>query len=253
MFTNKNPFPDTLWKSLKAKLEPALKISGPKYAVFDADGTLWPLDAGETFFKYQLAHSNLKGLPADPWMHYWEMKDYDAPGSCLWLAQINKGVTLERVRKWADACFADAAQFPIHQSMYDLVIWLRQLGVEVYIVTASIKWAVEPLARRLGLKNENVIGIEVMAENGVLTDKGVYPLSYGEGKPVAFLNFSKSVRPILGAGNTLSDSHLVACASHVHLAISSAAPGEHSHDTELKLRESVVKLGGISHSFYKES
>jgi phosphoserine phosphatase len=250
MFTNKNPFSDLLWTSIKAGVMEGLKQPGPHYAVFDADGTLWPLDAGETFFKYQIARSDLQNIPKDPWAHYWEMKDYDAPGSCLWLAQINKGKSLAQVRKWADECYQDPTAFPIHQSMHDLVKWLLENRVQVYIVTASIKWAVEPAARRLGLKNENVIGIEVTEKNGLLTDEGIMPLSYGDGKPVVFLNYTKKVRPILAAGNTFSDSYLVDTASHVGLAISSAAQGEHNHETEMKMREHALKKGWLTHSFY---
>jgi phosphoserine phosphatase len=134
--------------------------------------------------------------------------------------------------------------------MHELVRWLLEREVQVYIVTASIKWAVEPLARRLGLANENVLGVEVVEKNGVLTDHGLYPLPFGEGKPEVFLNFTKGVRPLLAAGNTWHDSHLVAVASHVNLAISSHAPGEHNHESEMKMREHALAKGWLTHSFY---
>jgi len=250
MFTNKNPFSDSLWTQIKSGVEAGIRGPAPHYAVFDADGTLWPLDAGETFFKYQIAHSNLKNLPSDPWAHYWKMKDEDAAGSCLWLAQINKGIPVRQVRAWADECFKDTQQFPIHQSMHELVQWLLSLKIQVYIVTASIKWAVEPVARRLGLTNDHVIGIEVAEKNGVLTDVGILPLSYGEGKPEVFLNFTKNVKPILAAGNTLSDSFLVEIASHVNLAISSHLPGDHTHTSEMKMNELALHKKWLTHKFY---
>ncbi len=250
MFTNKNPFPDSLWTTIQSGVRSALKSPGPHYAVFDADGTLWPLDAGETFFTYQLAKSGLGELPKDPWGHYWHLKDFDAPASCLWLAQINKGVSVSKVRQWADECYSDPNEFPIHRSMYDLVKWLLESGVKVYIVTASIKWAVEAPARRLGLTNENVLGIETEEKGGVLTDVGKFPLTFGAGKAEVFLKFSDNVRPILAAGNAFSDSFLVETATHVNLAISSDPPGEHTHASEMKMREHALKKGWLTHSFY---
>lgn len=238
-----------MWTNIQRRLNQALKKPQPHYAVFDADGTLWPHDAGETFFKYQLKNCNLRNLPPSPWDYYWKLKDTDAAASCLLLAQINKGFSLKQVRTWADECY-DGIDFPIHKSMYDLVHLLMKMKIQVYIVTASIKWAVEPMARRLGLENKNVLGIEVTEKNSMLTDEGIFPLPYGAGKPEAFLKFSNDVRPIFGAGNTISDSYLVDCATDVQLAISSAAPGEHGHETEMKMREKALSKGWLTHSFY---
>jgi len=246
-------FDDELFHQIKVLVKKAKQERPPPYyAAFDADGTLWSEDAGETFFKYQIAHCQLKGLPKDPWKHYHDLKEIDPPASCLWLAQINRGQSLEQVREWAQECYAPLkSSWPIYQSQKRLIEFLKQEGVQVFIVTASIKWAVEPLAELLGLDHHSVLGIEVTEEDDLLTAEGVYPLPYGDGKPKSLLKHVNSVNPIFAAGNTYSDSYLVKTATHAKLACMSAKPGEGNHETEEKMKELALSRQWLVHQFYK--
>lgn len=232
-------------------LEAKKKNPGPYYAAFDADGTLWSCDAGETFFRYQIEKCNLKDLPSDPWGYYLEMKETDAPGSCLLLAQINKGQTEQQVRQWADACFREYKNFPFYKSKRELFDFLKINGIETFVVTASIKWAVEPAARALGLDNDHVIGVETVKKNGVLTEKGVEPLPYGPGKADAFLARTKGIHPILSAGNTISDAPLIDTSVGVKLAVASHEPGDTTHENEMLLKEHALTNGWLWHQYYK--
>jgi phosphoserine phosphatase len=246
-------FPSELWTALKSKIDLAISSSrGPHYAAFDADGTLWPLDAGESFFRYQI-HEGIphrpSGMVGDPWKHYTEMKKTDVAASCLLLAQINKGLSLSKVREKALACQKGISNFPIHESQRDLIAYLHQQGVEVFVVTASIKWAVEPFAALLGIDFDHVLGIEVKEENGLLTDQGVYPLSLDSGKATVLLNRTQGVRPLLAAGNTTHDAHLIETATHVPLALSSALPGEVNVATESRLAGIAKDKKWFYHSF----
>ncbi|MGE3973636.1 MAG: HAD family hydrolase [Bdellovibrionales bacterium] len=245
-------FSKELWSNIKSRVDQALRQPGPHYAAFDADGTLWPLDAGETFFRYQIK----EGIPyrppemtGDPWDHYCAVKKVDVPASCLLLAQINKGLKLTEVRQKAQKCFETTTHFPVHESQRELIAYLQDKKVEVFVVTASIKWAVEPFAKSMGIDAGHVLGIEVTEEGGVLTDQGVYPLSVDAGKATVLLERTKGVRPILASGNTTHDAHLVETASTAPLAVASALPGEVNVATEARLKGIAQEKGWLHHSF----
>src|SRR3989442_1652062 len=105
-----NEFSPSLWDHLSRSVEAAAASArGPKYAAFDADGTLWDADAGETFFDWEITRAGLKGLPEDPWAHYEALKKIDHIKAYVWLAQINAGHSLDQVREWAARCFQERA------------------------------------------------------------------------------------------------------------------------------------------------
>ena len=144
-----NEFDPSLWSSLVSTLEQATHDAhGPRIAAFDADGTLWDADAGETFFDWQIRNCQLPAFRGvDPWQRYHELKNPDPRVGYVWLAQINAGQTLEQVRAWADQCFKNSAPWPVLESQRRLIQKLRELKFDIYVVTASVKWAVEPGAR----------------------------------------------------------------------------------------------------------
>ncbi len=130
---------------IKNEVRAALKAGAAPVAAFDADGTLWKCDMGENFFQYKIDHKLVK-FPADPWAHYEMLKKRSHPEAYLWLAQILEGKTLEQTRQWAQAAvdtFPGGA--PVFVWMKELIGFLKSEGVEVYIVTASIKWSVDRL------------------------------------------------------------------------------------------------------------
>ena len=144
------PFPPSKLQKILEDLEKH-RPKDRAVAAFDADGTLWDTDLGELLFGYQV-DNQLVPLPEDPWGHYNWMKEHVShPAAYLWLAQINKGVPLAKVREWAEAGVA-AKPLPIFDEQMRILEKLKALEVEIYIVTASITWAVEPGARRLGLR-----------------------------------------------------------------------------------------------------
>ncbi|NJL25210.1 MAG: haloacid dehalogenase-like hydrolase, partial [Calothrix sp. SM1_5_4] len=163
------PFPKEKLQAILSDLEKH-RPKGRAVAAFDADGTLWDTDLGEGLFAYQI-DNKLVPLPEDPWGHYeWMKKHVSHPAAYLWLAQINKDVPLAKVREWAEAGVA-AKPLPIYDEQIRILEKLKELETEVYIVTASIKWAVEPGARRLGLSEDQVIGIETEVVEGLVTDR----------------------------------------------------------------------------------
>lgn len=224
---------------------------GSAIAAFDADGTLWDTDIGEAFFDWQIRNSGLDGLPADPWAQYRDMKLVDKPAAYAWLAQINAGRPLAQVREWAKAAVdARPDGLPVFQSQKRLIDGLRELGFEIYVVTASIKWAVEPAAARLGIDDDHVLGITTrVSPDGIVGLERVEPITWREGKAQGLLAATGGRRPILASGNTYGDIALLECATDVRLAISTQSERTELFEEERKLWDLAGERGWARHAF----
>jgi phosphoserine phosphatase len=246
-----NEFSPELWDTLKQKLTKAAKeTSGRKIAAFDADGTLWDADAGETFFDWQIHRAGLKGLPQDPWHHYETLKAENPIPAYVWLAQISAGVPLSQVRAWAQTCFDEKKPWPVFESQRKLVSLLRDLGFEIYVVTASIKWAVEPVASLLGVDFDHVLGITTKFEAGeTIGFEAVHPVTWRKGKADGLLAATGGVRPIFAAGNTYGDTALLESATHLQLALSTQDKPGGLFDEEQKLAVTAAERGWLHHKF----
>lgn len=241
------PWPAAKLKSFLDELEKR-RPRGRAVAAFDADGTLWNTDLGEAFFSYQIAHK-LVPLPADAFGHYNWMKDHVShTAAYVWLAQVLKGVSLDQVRRWAEESVA-SQPLPVFDEQMRVLEKLRALEVETYIVTASIKWAVEPGARRLGLHDDDVIGIETEIVEGVVTEKPHGVITYREGKADAILKRTGGLHPYFCAGNTEGDHWLLESASALQLVISAAPEGSENFATESKMLALARERGWHFHRY----
>lgn len=249
-----NEFSPELWQTLEQKLAAAIAAcprGAPRIAAFDADGTLWDDDAGETFFDWEIHHAGLSHLPPDPWAHYRELKKVDPTTAYVWLAQINAGVPLVQVRKWAKTCFEQRGTWPVFQSQLQLIEKLRRLDFEIYIVTASVKWAVEPVAHLVGVDMDHVLGITTEIENGLVGHKGVLPITWRQGKADALLTATRGTRPLLASGNTFGDIALINTATHVQLAVATQNIPSGLFEEEAKLGHEAQQRGWLQHWFRK--
>ena len=247
---NYKDFPDEFWTAVRKAISNH-KTSGLKaVAAFDADGTLWDTDLGENFFQFQIENKFVP-LPENPWNHYLEMKKIngDPRDAYIWLAQINKGIALEQVRKWAQSAFEAIKPKPVFSDQKKLIELLLENGVEVYIVTASIKWAVEPGALAIGIKPENVIGVETVVKDGIVTDEKVLPITYRSGKVEGLLNKTGGVAPFFSAGNTIGDYELLNAATELRLAVSAASRDDKLFKSENELQNLAETHGWWRHRF----
>lgn len=243
-------YSDEIWQKIRHALTEELRHNPNPVAAFDADGTLWDTDLGESFFQYQIQHKVLSGLPQDPWRHYRDWKESGDPRPAyLWLAQINAGHKLTEVQGWAEKAVQSKEPLPIFEEQKKLIELLLKSNVQVWIVTASVKWAVEPGALRLGLTHKNVIGIETQVENGLVTDIQAGSITYREGKPATLLEKTKGVRPFLCAGNSLGDFALLESATRIQLAVGAATREHELFSAEEKLREAAKQKNWIIHQF----
>ena len=243
-------FSPELWTQIEKEVDHFLKYQpGPHYAAFDADGTLWDIDAGETFFQHQITYSGLKNLPQDPWRHYHDWKESDTPSAYLWLAQISRGQTLSQVRQWARDCRDRQLPWPIFPAQKKLIHFLRAKGIRIFVITASIKWAVEPFAELLGLHYDDVLGVETVVENGIVTDRQKGLITWKEGKAQTLLERTQGIAPLLSCGNTMGDAALLDCSQLLKLAVCSSKEGDELFATELSLQQMARENNWLSHSF----
>jgi phosphoserine phosphatase len=251
---NYKEYPSELWDTLTKKLEQAIlknnQLGKNSYAAFDADGTLWAYDLGEAFFQYQIDQSELS-LPLDPMSYYHEWKKLHG-NPCpayLWLAQINQGQKIETVRYWAQKNFELLPKESIFQSQKKLIQWLQSKNVKVYVVTASITWAVEPGAMYLGIPRENVLGVETQIKNGVVTDLQNGLITYKKGKIERLLQETKGESPIFCSGNTPGDWDLLLGATDQRLAVRSTKSSDELYSTEQELYKKALTQDWLTHSF----
>lgn len=247
---NYKPYPTEFWTQIEKTILEIKNANKPLIAAFDADGTLWDTDLGENFFNHQIDNKQVP-LPSDPFEHYLEMKkiNNDPRSAYVWLAQINQGKSLEQVRKWAEDAFNLIKPNPIFSEQQKLVDLLKNHGAQIYIVTASIKWAVEPGAVALGLGAENVIGVETLVQGGLITDKPVLPITYRAGKVEALLARTNQISPFLASGNTMGDFELLENATHLKLAVSASSRDDRLFKTENELANHAKQNGWMNHRF----
>lgn len=225
-----------LFSQLKIAVREARTRQVRPVAAFDADGTLWNTDLGEALFDYQIRNNLLPQLPKDPWAHYQSLKvEQSHEVAYLWLAQINSGLPLAQVRTWAKAAVDELAPVPLFREVKELISLLLELEVEVYIVTASIKWAVEPGAHLVGLKPEQVIGIETRVENGIITEHQHGPITYRRGKVDGLLARTDGQTPFFAAGNTEGDLPLLESANEIRLVVAGSPHGDRNFETEQRM------------------
>jgi phosphoserine phosphatase len=247
---NYKSFPDEYWKQIKATVTELKSKNAPLVGAFDADGTLWDTDLGENFFQFQIDEKSVP-LPEDPWKHYLDLKkiNNDPRDAYIWLAQINAGRSLDEVRGWSQKAFDRIQPKPIFSEQKKLIEYLLSEGVKIYIVTASIKWAVEPGARALGLTDENVIGVETVVTNNIITAEKVLPITYRDGKIAALLKKTGNVAPFLSAGNTIGDYELLEASTHLKLAVSAASRDDRLFKSENDLQTMAIEKNWWRHRF----
>lgn len=245
----KNFSPD-LWKKIDLALQKAIESSSKPIAAFDADGTLWDTDLGESFFQYQIKNRLLSHLPADPWKHYRDWKESGDPRPAyLWLAQINQGHPLSEIRGWAEDCVRSFNHLPVFDDQKKLIEKFLKANVQVYVVTASVKWAVEPGALRLGIPIENVLGVATKTMNGKITDEQDGEITYREGKSSALLQITNGKKPFFCSGNTMGDLSLLESATELSLAVGAATENQELFSTEERLRQEAKARSWHIHRF----
>jgi HAD superfamily phosphoserine phosphatase-like hydrolase len=153
----------------------ALEAGGT--ATFDADGTLWADDAGESFLR-QLERDGL--VAAGAWAEYERRHAVDAADAFGFAVTAMAGLREALVAERAASFFGEHFAPRVFPDMRELLRDLAAAGVRTAIVSASNRWVIEAGARHLGVAR--FAGISVQVEGGVLSHRLEPPLSTGTGK-----------------------------------------------------------------------
>lgn len=232
---------------LDAFLTGARNEKGRKIAVFDADGTVWRHDVGEGFFQYQIKNALIppENYPAhiDLWEEYLKGTKTDAKRIYSWLAQLQKGIPEKELRKWSRNFFEKTFRDSVHMEVAKLILQLKREGFEVWICSASMRWAVEPRAAALQVDPDKVIAIETEVAGGVITDKLIEPIPFKEGKREALIKKLDGIQPLFVAGNSNGDTGMLEHARDFQLVIASSNPGGLHFESEQAIQKIARERG----------
>jgi len=219
------------------------------YAAFDADGTLWDTDLGENFFKWQISNCPELGLPPDPWQHYLDLKAQDPKVAYLWLAQINAERSIQQVEDWSISALKSISPLPIFTEQKKLISLLHKYEVNVFIVTASVSWAVLPGAAVFSVPAKNVLGVRTQLVDGKVSLQQDGHITYRQGKVTELLQNTNGQKPFLCSGNSNGDIELLGAATHFRIAVRAAAASKKLFKAEQELADLAQQNSWWQHSF----
>ena len=169
----------------------------------------------------------------------------------LWLAQISAGKSLQQVRQWAKEC-VEKNGARVFESQKQWISWLQAQGVKVFIVTASIQWAVEPAGQLVGIPFENVLGIQTAIDDKGLVTKAQYgPITWRKGKAEALLRRTYGKQPVFCAGNTYGDISLLETSAGGRLCVQTQVEENGLWEEESKLSQHAQENSWPLHHFFK--
>lgn len=215
--------------------------AGPHFAAFDADGTLWANDVGENFFQYQIDHCNIPALKkVDPWKHYLALKKEHPPTAYLWLAEICNGYAIGDVEKWAVKA-AEKFKPEVFKEQKEIIAGLQERGIKVYVVSASVEWAVIGALKVAGFTNIKALGVKTKVIGRNVSDEPSGFVTWREGKRKAFLADTANQFPMLSCGNTMGDLHLLEMSQGIKIAIQSQS-NDKKHPSLYEDEQNLLKL-----------
>ncbi len=185
------------------------RIEGPPgLAAFDADGTLWHGDVGEALLLRLIREKRLLSPPAgDVFAEYARRVEIDPRDGFAFAARLMAGLPLSLVRALSERVFEEEFDRALFPKVERILRRLLARGWEVFVVSASNRWSVEPGARRLGLPLERIVGVELDVEDGLLGSKPLQVPTL-EGKP-DLLRARAGRDPDLAFGNSMLDAPLL--------------------------------------------
>ncbi len=203
-------------------------------AVFDADGTLWAPDSSDSL----LSWVDARGL-VDPPVGSSALR---AHGDALvavckrigyaWAAMAMAGRTPDEVAQWAEASYVEYIAPHRFVAMEALLLGLMEAGWDVFVVSASPRWAVLPGTDRIGVPRDRVLAIEIEVADGRLTGIPRPGITQGPGKVTRIQRDIGRV-PVFGAGNSVDDLPMLRHVSEGAVVVNPGAmdvdPGWHRH------------------------
>jgi phosphoserine phosphatase len=156
--------------------------------------------------------------------------------ACADIVRLYAGFTRKEVRALAETAFLEELSTPFSerplggrnskrgirylQEAVDLLELLRENGFEIWAVSGSSKWSVEPVFDRLRIPPERVIGIDLEERDGLLTGMPVLPIPIRENK-IHALRMHQTRPPVLVASDSRNDIPLFGYSEDLRILVNS--------------------------------
>jgi phosphoserine phosphatase len=156
--------------------------------------------------------------------------------ACADIVSLLAGFTRDEVRAIAGATYADELLSPIGvrrlgsrllpkgiryiKETVTLLNALQERHFEIWAVSGSNRWSVEPVFRALGVPQEHVIGIDLLDTGGILLPHTEQPVPI-RAKKVEVLKRHTTVQPLLVASDSRNDIPLLLYADEVKVLVNS--------------------------------
>jgi phosphoserine phosphatase len=199
---------------------------------FDGDGTLWRGDVGEDFYfgvldSGHLADAAASALLAEARKVVDVRSDIAQVGRELYAAYnagrvdeiliceimtwINAGWTEGKTRALVDTVIDESFAVRIHPEVHAVIRGARELGHEIFVVSASPRPIVEAAAAFVGVPRSNVIAATSVLEGDRFIASVHRPIPYGAGKASALATATSL--PLLAAfGDNAFDEEMLRAA-----------------------------------------
>jgi phosphoserine phosphatase len=186
-----------------------------RLAVFDCDGTLWPADAGEQFFYWEME----RGLLPQEVVRWARprYRDYQAglvgeEQMCGEMVTVHRGLSHELLERAAAEFFEARIAPDIFPEMLQLTRALVEQGCQLWAVSSTNDWVVRAAAPRFGIPAARVVAACVEIADGCATDR-LIRVPTDESKVTAIRELLPR-SPDAAFGNSLHDVAMLEVAQH---------------------------------------
>jgi len=195
--------------------------------VFDADGTIWADDLGETHLKVLQERGAIP--PGDGYSdlldEYGARCERDVDDGYAWGTRVLASLPEPEVVQSAREAWRRHST-RLLEPVAGIVRGLAALGAEVAVVSASNRWVIEAAVCDLGIPPSRVVAVDLEREAGRLTPVVVQPMPNGPGK-VAAIDAHLGRRPTLAFGNSVHDAPMLAYADLGVVVLATTAEQPH--------------------------
>ena len=184
-------------------------------AAFDADGTLWREDVGETFLRHLVGIGWVR-LPdgRDPYEAYERAVERDKRTGYLYAAQLQAGLDEAEVAAEADRFARSWVPPRLVRAALELRAACSEAGLRPVVVSASPLPIVRAAAPLAGFTD--FAGIAVRVRDGRFTAEVLEPVTYAEGKVQAAARFGPL---IVACGDSLAGDLPLLSAARVPVVV----------------------------------
>lgn len=189
-----------------------------RQVVFDADGTLWAGDVGESLLRELIALKKIKAS----FLHYMRMHERDPLRAYAWAVEVMRGLRQSELEALCQRMVERDFAQQVFEWVPMLLEELQALGARVWVCSASPVWPVRAGARLLAIAPNRVIGVTCPVENDRLTGVVHQAVTAGLGKVQALRR--RKVRPLLAVGNGDLDQPMLEHAAHQLVVAPASGP-----------------------------